>query len=138
MQVEIANLIFEELQRMNSDSLIELLHSSVRVALGATTSLLEVLQDPTKRDANLTKLRQEWSKLSEEWEVKGESAEQDARTFVNNLFNQRPTGSSGGATGTATAEAPTTTSHDVQVEIQELTTQIAAIRAELEKLRNAE
>jgi len=125
---------------MNSDSLIQLLHSSVRVALGATTSLIEVLQDPTKRDENLTKLRQEWSKLSEEWEVKGESTEQEARTFVNNLLNQRYASSPSSSTGTVTVEVPstTTTSPDVQVEIQELTAQIAAIRAELEKLRSAE
>jgi polyhydroxyalkanoate synthesis regulator phasin len=125
---------------MNSDSLVELLHSSVRVALGATTSLIEVLQDPTQRNENLTKLRQEWGKLSEEWEVKGETTEQEARTFVNSLFNQRHTPGSSASGGTATVEAPTvtTTTPDVQVELQELTAQIAAIRAELEKLRNAE
>lgn len=121
---------------MNSDSLIQLLHSSVRVALGATTSLIEVLQDPTKRDENLTKLRQEWSKLSEDWEVKGESTEQEARTFVNNLFSQRYASSA--SSSTVTVEATTTTAPDVQVELQELTAQIAAIRAELEKMRSAE
>lgn len=125
---------------MNSESLIELLHSSVRVALGATTSLIEVLQDPSKRDENLTKLRQEWGKLSEEWEVKGEMTEQEARTFVNNLFHQRNTTGSSSSGGTVTVEVPTatTTTPDVQVELQELTAQIAAIRAELEKMRNAE
>jgi polyhydroxyalkanoate synthesis regulator phasin len=123
---------------MNSDSLIQLLQTSVRVTLGATTSLIEVLQDPTKRDENLTKLRQEWSKLSEEWESKGEVTEQEARAFVNNLFNQRNAASNYPASGsTATVEAPTAPPN-VQVELQELTAQIAAIRAELEKMRNVD
>ena len=123
---------------MNSESLIQLLQKSVRVTLGATTSLIEVLQDPTKRDENLTKLRQEWSKLSEEWEDKGESTEQEARTFVNNFFHQRQASSGSSSTGTATTTAPPTTTPDVQVELQELTAQIAAIRAELERMRNPE
>lgn len=122
---------------MNSDSLIQLLQTSVRVTLGATTSLIEVLQDPTKRDENLTKLREEWSKLSEEWESKGATTEQEARTFVNNLLNQRFAGNRSSSSTTVTVEAPVAPP-DVQVELQELTAQIAAIRAELEKLRNQE
>ncbi|EKQ69224.1 hypothetical protein OsccyDRAFT_1847 [Leptolyngbyaceae cyanobacterium JSC-12] len=124
---------------MNSDSLVQLLQSSVRVTLGATASLIEVLQDPAKREENLTKLRQEWSKLSEEWEMKGESTEQEARNFVNNLLHQRTSSASSPSSGsTATVTTPLTTSPDVQVELQELTAQIAAIRAELEKMRNPE
>lgn len=122
---------------MNSDSLIQLLQTSVRVTLGATTSLIEVLQDPTRRDENLTKLREEWARLADEWEEKGASTEQEARSFVNKFFNQRNNGGTDGGTGTVTMERPVT-SPDVQVELQELTTQIAAIRAELEKLRNPE
>ncbi|MDX2230967.1 MAG: hypothetical protein NW220_15110 [Leptolyngbyaceae cyanobacterium bins.349] len=124
---------------MNSESLIQLLHSGVRVTLGATTTLVEVLQDPTKREENLTKLRQEWRKLSEEWEEKGESTEQEARTFVNNLFNQQNTAAHGPAsTGVATVATPASAPPNVQVELQELTAQIAAIRAELEKMRASE
>ncbi len=122
---------------MNSDSLIQLLQTSVRVTLGATTSLIEVLQDPTRRDENLTKLREEWARLADEWEEKGASTEQEARSFVNKFFNQRSNGGAESSTGTVTVERPATTP-DVQVELQELTTQIAAIRAELEKLRNPE
>ncbi len=124
---------------MNSDSLVQLLQSSVRVTLGATASLIEVLQDPAKREENLTKLRQEWSKLSEEWEMKGESTEQEARNFVNNLLHQRTSSASSPSSGsTVTVTTPLTTSPDVQAELQELTAQIAAIRAELEKMRNPE
>lgn len=122
---------------MNSDTLVQLLQSSFRVTLGATASLIEVLQDPEKRDENLTKLRQEWSELSEQWAEKGEFTEQEARNFVNDFLSQRGrSGSeaSSGSTATATPAAPA----DVQIALQELTAQIAAIRAELENLRNSE
>ena len=122
---------------MNSDSLMQLLQSGVRVTLGATASLVEVLQDPIRRDENLTRLRQEWSRLSEEWEVKGELTEQEARTFVNNLLNQRYSPSST-PPSTVTVETSAATSPGVETELQELTAQLAKIRAELETLRNTE
>lgn len=150
---------------MNSDTLIQMLQNSFRLTLGATTSLIEVvqdaekrnenltklqqewsqtatslveaIQDPQKREENLTKLRQEWNQLSEEWVIKGETTEQEARNFVSNLLNQRPTyqpGSSASATKTATAP---TASPEVQTELQDLINQIIAIRTELENERQS-
>ncbi|MGI0485418.1 hypothetical protein ACN4EK_08285 [Pantanalinema rosaneae CENA516] len=125
---------------MNSDNVSQLMQKSLRVALGATASLVEVLQDPQKRETNLLKLQQEWSQLSEEWAQKGEVTEQEARNFMESLLNQPSHRSSTSAETTPSATTPSTSSTppDVQVELQELTTQIAAIRAELEKLRNQE
>ncbi len=120
---------------MNSETLIQLLQNGFRVTLGATASLIEVVQDPQKRHENLSKLRQEWSELAEEWAVKGESTEQNARDFVDTVWSQRraqnpyPSGS---------VTTPISTAPSVQTELQELTAQIATIRAELEKLRNQE
>lgn len=119
---------------MNSETLIQLLQNGFRVTLGATASLIEVVQDPRKRSENLSKLRQEWSQLAEEWAVKGESTEQDARDFVDTVLSQRRTQNPYPSPVTA----PASTAPSVQTELQELTTQIATIRAELEKLRNQE
>lgn len=122
---------------MNSDTLVQLLQKGFRVTLGATASLIEVLQDPDKRDANLSKLGTELSQLAEEWAEKGEMTEQEARSFVDTILakqaNQATTETSSSSTTTVT-DAPTT-SPSVQLELQELTAQLAAIRAELEKLR---
>lgn len=125
---------------MNSDNLSQLMQKSLRVALGATASLVEVLQDPHKREENLFKLRQEWSQLSEEWAQKGEVTEQEARNFMESLLNKQTQRSSSSTESTPSSPATSTPSAppDVQVELQELTAQIAAIRAELEKLRNQE
>lgn len=120
---------------MNTD-IVQLLQKGFRVSLGATASLIEILQDPQRRGENLAKLRAELGELSEEWAAKGAMTEQEARNFVETILSQqqppgRPTGSS--PQSTATVSPPT--DPDVQLDLQELTAQIAAIRAELEKLR---
>lgn len=121
---------------MNSDTLTQLLQKGLRVTLGATATLVETIQDPQRREANLSKLATELSQLTEEWESKGVVTEQEARNFVDNLWSQQ----SNQATPTpptqtsTTATAPTASS-DVQQDLQELTAQIAAIRAEIERLR---
>lgn len=119
---------------MDSDKFVQLFQQGFRITLGATASLVEALQDPEKRDENLAKLNQEWSVLSAEWAQKGEITEQEARNFVDTLLTKQGTSPSSGSSSTtvATPSAPP----DVQLELQELTAQIVAMRAELERLRN--
>jgi polyhydroxyalkanoate synthesis regulator phasin len=125
---------------MNSNTLIQLLQTGFHVSLGATTSFVETLQDPQKREENLAQLRLELSQRVTEWAAKGEITEQEARTFIEAIFRQQnnPTNSSttGTSTGTATTPSTTVAPPNVQLEIEELTAQISAIRTELEKLRD--
>jgi polyhydroxyalkanoate synthesis regulator phasin len=130
---------------MDSNNLTQLLQKGMRVTLGATASLIEVIQDPEKREQNLARLRSDLGQLAEEWDTKGAMTEQEARNFVDTLLEQRnrqQTQSSydGTTPASSTATSPNpanpTASPDVQLELQELTAQIAAIRTELEKLRN--
>ena len=141
---------------MNSDDILQLIQKSFRISLGATASLMETLQDAHKRDQNLAKLRADFDQLSTGWQdplgrevnlakirtdleqlttelaVKGETTEREARVFVDNLMAHRGSNSATGVTVTTTA-TPVTSAN--QFEIEELTAQLAAIRAELEKLR---
>jgi polyhydroxyalkanoate synthesis regulator phasin len=125
---------------MNSNNLLQLLQSGFRVSLGATTSLVETLQDPQKREENFSQLRFELSQRVAEWEQKGLITEQEARSFIETILRQPS--NSGGSSATRTPSNTATTpptpaaSPNVQLEIEELTVQIAAIRTELEKLRN--
>lgn len=127
---------------MNSDSMIQFLQNGFRLSVGATAALIESLQDSQKREEILAKLNQsEFSQLAAELTKKGEITEQEARDFVDSLWqqqNQQNSQTSSDAPGTS---ATTTTdnpvaSPNVQQELQELTTQVAALRAELEKLRS--
>ncbi|NJR64657.1 MAG: hypothetical protein HC772_03940 [Leptolyngbyaceae cyanobacterium CRU_2_3] len=123
---------------MNSDTFIQIAQKSLRVTLGATAAFVETLQDSQQREANLAKLKTELSQLANEWEVKGESAEREARSFVDSLINQassRVSQPSDASSRTVATIASPVTPADVQQDLQELTEQIAALRSELEKLR---
>jgi polyhydroxyalkanoate synthesis regulator phasin len=127
---------------MNSDHLLQLVQTGFRVTLGATASLVETLQDAQKREQNLSQIRSRLSERVQEWAEKGEITEQEARNFVDSFLQQRQERQSTTPAASDTAPVATTTtpatSPDVQLEMQELTAQIAAMRAELEKLRNPE
>jgi polyhydroxyalkanoate synthesis regulator phasin len=128
---------------MNSDNLTQMLQKGFRVTLGATSFVIETLQDSQKRDENLAKLKSEnLSQLTDEWAQQGELTEREARNFVDTIF--------AGSTNQDTVETPadsnspihnpatSTAESDPKLEIQELTAQMAALRAELEKLRTEE
>ena len=122
---------------MDSNNLIQLLQKGFRVSLGATATLIEILQDPQKREQNLSKLQAELNQLSEEWAAKGEVTEQEARNFVDTILAKQGGSTKGSKAGstTITTTATPVSAPDVQTELQELTDQIASIRSELEKLQ---
>ena len=122
---------------MNSDTVLRLLQKGFRVTIGATATLIEVLQDPQRREQNLSKLRLDLDQLAQEWAEKGEVTEQEARSFVDTIIAQRRNVNDRAASETtvttiATPVAPPSTE---VLELQELTAQLAAIRAELAHLR---
>lgn len=125
---------------MNSNNLTQLLHQGFRVTVGATASLVETLQDPQKRTENLSQVASELSQLATEWAAKGEMTEQEARDFVDNLLKQLSNQRSSSTPDTSPSSVTTTSAQAappaVQLELQELTAQLAAMRSELEKLRN--
>lgn len=131
---------------MNSDTLTQLLQKGFRVTLGATATLVEAIQDPQRREASLSKLTTELSQLTEELETKGVTTEQEARNFVDTIWRQQSTSTSSPSTQPSPFTSqppqtpPQTTSQaaptEVQQDLQELTAQIAAIRAEIERLRD--
>ncbi len=128
---------------MNSEDFTQLLQKGVRITLGASASLVENLQNPQKRTQNLSQLRTELDQLATEWAAKGEMTEQEARSFVQQLFNQLGNRQSTSPTADSPNTSVTTSTDDVappevRLEIQELTAQLAAIRAELEKLQKSE
>lgn len=128
---------------MNSNNnLLELVQTGFRVSLGATTSLVETLQDPQKREENLSQLQTELNERVSEWAAKGETTEREARSFIEQMLAQQS------STDTApTAQAPgpsspppqgTTVAPTIQSEIADLTAQIASLRTELEQLRKSD
>ena len=127
---------------MNSDTILQVLKKGFRVTLGATASLVETLQDPQKREENFYTFRENLSERVQEWAEKGEITEQEARNLVDSILRQRQSQGHPPATETPRESTSTTNSPtappNVQQEMQELTAQLAAMRAELERLRDSE
>lgn len=126
---------------MNSNTLLDLVQTSVRVSLGATTSLIESLQDPQKREENLSLFKLDPSQQVAVLAEKGERTEREARIFLDQMLNQQSNPGSPQATQTASENPPASPTSvatpKVQQEIEELTAQVAALRTELEQMRNS-
>ena len=119
-----------------NDTVLRLLQKGVRVTIGATATLIEVLQDPQRREQNLSKLRLELDQLTQDWAEKGEITEQEARSFVDTLIAQRRSDDRSASEATVTTIATPVMPPSAEVlELQQLTAQLAAIRAELAHLR---
>jgi len=120
---------------MNPETLPQLVQKGFRVALGATTSLIESLQDSQKRDENFSKLTQDPNQFAEELAAKGEVTEQEARNFVDSLLSQSG-GMGGGDRTTVTTTATSVADPTVQSDLQDLTAQLTALREELQRLQD--
>ncbi|MEQ8753550.1 MAG: hypothetical protein RID09_08530 [Coleofasciculus sp. G1-WW12-02] len=124
---------------MSSNNIQDVLQTGFRVSLGATTSLIESLQDQQKREENLSLLNLDFNQQVAELSKKGEKTEQEAQRLIEQIFNQmnQPTESATPSTPRDSGSSSTgTTSRSTQQELEELTVQIALIRTELEQMRN--
>ncbi|MEG4210742.1 hypothetical protein [Microcoleus sp. S13_B4] len=128
---------------MNPDNLPQMLQTGFHLTLGATSFLIETLQDPLKREENLDKLKSDLGQLADELVEKGEMTDREARNFVDTIFSQpgdRENAESESVSpkqSDATTDAPpeSVVQPNVKLEIQELTADMAALRIELENLR---
>jgi polyhydroxyalkanoate synthesis regulator phasin len=73
---------------MDSNTVIETVKKGVRVSLGATTAVVESLQDTQKREENLASLRLGPAELTELWAQKGEKTEEEARKVMDDFLTQ--------------------------------------------------
>ena len=134
---------FKPIFLMNTENLTELIHKGFRVTLSATSSLIEILQDPYKHDQNLEKDKSKFSELTDEWAEKGQVTEREARNFVDTILSQRSSSSYPESTTVTTSPSvsvptsiPIKTDPEPVREIQDLTTQIAELKDELKRLQD--
>lgn len=128
---------------MNSDTAIDFLKKGFRITLGASTSLVESIQDPLKREENLAQMQANPNAFADRLAEKGAVAEGEARKFVDSVVTQY---SASGASGTSSgggggyASPATTSSIDptLERELRDFTTQLAALRAELSQHGSSE
>ena len=128
---------------MNLDNLPQMLQTGFHLTLGATSFLIETLQDPLKREENLDKLKSDLGLLADELLEKGEMTHREARNFVDTIFSQPGDRENAESESVSPKQSDTETDAspesvvqpDVKLDIQELTAHMAALRVELENLR---
>jgi polyhydroxyalkanoate synthesis regulator phasin len=124
---------------MNTNDVLQTLQKGFRVAVGATASLVETLQDPQKRTETFSELQTELNQRTQEWAEKGAVTEQEARKILEAwLSRQRsqPSSTTPSSPTASTADASTPSRVDVQ-ELKDLTDRIVDLRTELEQLRQS-
>lgn len=125
---------------MNSNSFLQVIQQGFRITIGATTSLVETIQDPQKRTEALTHIQAELEQKIREWSEKGEVTEQEARRIIDNLISQRGWSKKSDVTNSNNQSSSNTNSpeNNVQSDLEELTEQIIALRKDLETLQKSE
>ncbi len=124
--------------KTESDHLMQLIQKGFHLTVGATMTLIDALQEPQQLGENLSKLGLE---LAQKWTEKGEVTEQEARNLVENIFTKstHPQTEETAVSPPVSTESSTAPEKlDLQGSLQELTAQITAIRAELEKIQDVE
>lgn len=116
------------------DTVPETIQKGFRFTLGATTSLVESLQDTQKREQNLQRLSSDFDGLVEEWIAQGEVTEQEARSFVDTLV-QQATGNIPASNATVSTTATPVKPSGVEADIKTLTEEVMTLRQEVEKLQ---
>lgn len=137
---------------MDTIDLEKLVQKGYYVTLGATSSLIEVIQDPIKREENLRMLGRSFDEITQTLAEKGVTTEAEARSYVDSFIAQQVSvkatndeKSAGLTTVTTTAKTVddnVSEKSDQKVkasmrdEIEELTQQLASLRSDLEQLRS--
>lgn len=144
---------------MDTIDLEKLFQRGYYVTLGATSSLLEVIQDPTKREENFRRLGRSFDEITQELAEKGVTTEAEARSYVDKFVAQQVSGKTSTESEVTSLTTVTTTARTVddsvpdnvsdkfekpnktvkasmRDEIQELTQQLASLRSELQNLRS--
>ena len=122
---------------MSNNAAANLLQKGLRITIGATTTLVETLQDPQKRQQTLTELQSQLSQQTQLWAEKGEITETEAKRWVETWLAQQKQQRT--HTSSSSASSPSGTNirfSDAQREIEELTAQILALKTELEQSRS--
>lgn len=118
---------------MKTNNFIEIAQQTLRIALGATVTILETIQDTEKRSSAINELQTELTQKSQQWAEKGETTEREARQKLEQILQKTPWKDANASSNNY--PSPTNASPATQSELQSLTEQITALRNELEQLR---
>jgi polyhydroxyalkanoate synthesis regulator phasin len=124
---------------MTPDTLSETLQKGFHVTLGATTALLEAIQNPQTSSQRFSELGNDVNRITEELEAKGEITEREARQLVDSLLSQVPNPFQGAGHSASVPTVDTVASPVVDSAVQNdlvaLTQQLTQMRQEIDALK---
>ncbi|MEM6590598.1 MAG: hypothetical protein AAF651_01920 [Cyanobacteria bacterium P01_C01_bin.73] len=124
---------------MNPDNIGDILKRSLHVTLGATATLVEAIQDPVKQSEKFSEINGDWDRLAEDLAAKGATTEQEARTFVDGVVANisNPFDPAANSPEAPVEAAMPTVPGGIQIELDALTQELAALRQEIDNLQNS-
>ncbi|MFZ4639921.1 MAG: hypothetical protein ACOYMP_05915 [Nodosilinea sp.] len=124
---------------MNPNEVSQALQKGLHLTLGAAASMVEALQFPEESSRKFAELGNDFSRLAEVLEAKGETTEKEARQLVDALLSQIPQpfshGNSSSPDSRANSVVQPVTDASLQNDLVALTEDLAAVRRELETLK---
>ena len=122
---------------MSNPNPLELVQKSYYAAIGAVTSVVESVQDSQKREETLAQVQQLLNhpnsttvhEVAKTLAEKGQVTEQQARKFVDTMFDNRSI--------PVTAKPVSTTTQQLQTELIQLTQTLTELRQQLENSTSA-
>ena len=91
---------------MDSEHFSELPQKGFRIVLGATVSLIEMVQNANKRDAAQSQLQTDLDRLADEFATKGEAIEQETRQAIEHFLAKFGMGEGQANLTATTSESP--------------------------------
>ncbi|AFZ46723.1 hypothetical protein Cyast_0750 [Cyanobacterium stanieri PCC 7202] len=115
---------------MTSNNTPNPIQQGLRIAIGATASAVETIQDREKFNQKISELTRDLQAKSEIWAQKGALTEEEAKKMIEDFFNQKndPPKSSG--------SSQSSYSNSSNEDLRTLTEEVISLREELNKLNN--
>jgi hypothetical protein len=123
---------------MNPDLVSAFLKQGFYITLGATTSVVESIQDSQKREENLSQLNLGFDRLSQIWADKGQVTESEARRMIDSMASQYGLHTSSNSNSSSSSSFTSLPAVDPSLlqDLRTLTNQIANMRLELTQMRD--
>lgn len=115
---------------MTSNNSPNPIQQGLRIAIGATASAVETIQDRERFNQKISELTQDLQAKSEIWAQKGALTEEEAKKMIEDFFNQK---NNSPKSGNTTKSSGANLSNE---DLRSLTEEVISLREELNKLNN--
>jgi polyhydroxyalkanoate synthesis regulator phasin len=121
---------------MDSNNFTNIIQQGFRVAVGATASAVETLQDKEKINQKIDELNREFQEKSKLWEEKGAITEEEAKRVIEQFFNKQKNSTNYDSENTSDFNVTSDRQPPTTQDIRNLTEEIISLREELNKIKN--